>query len=36
MAEFTPEMNIAIVLEAFEILLNKRDVAAAQRFWSPA
>jgi len=27
--------NKAIVLEAFETLFNKRDYAAAQRFWSP-
>jgi predicted SnoaL-like aldol condensation-catalyzing enzyme len=27
--------NNAIVLEAFEILFNNRDYAAAERFWSP-
>jgi predicted SnoaL-like aldol condensation-catalyzing enzyme len=27
--------NKAIVLEAFETLFNKRDYAAAERFWSP-
>ena len=27
--------NKAIVLEAFEALFNKRDYAAAERFWSP-
>ena len=26
----------ALVLEAFETLLNRRDYAAAERFWSPA
>jgi predicted SnoaL-like aldol condensation-catalyzing enzyme len=31
----TEEKNIAIVLEAFETLFNKRDYAAAERFWSP-
>ncbi len=29
------ESNKAIVLEAFETLFNKRDYAAAERFWSP-
>jgi predicted SnoaL-like aldol condensation-catalyzing enzyme len=29
------EKNKAIVLEAFETLFNKRDYAAAERFWSP-
>src|SRR6201988_4261337 len=27
--------NIQIVLNAFETLFNKRDYAAAERFWSP-
>jgi predicted SnoaL-like aldol condensation-catalyzing enzyme len=27
--------NKAIVLEAFDTLFNKRDYAAAERFWSP-
>jgi predicted SnoaL-like aldol condensation-catalyzing enzyme len=27
--------NKAIVLEAFETLFNRRDYAAAERFWSP-
>jgi predicted SnoaL-like aldol condensation-catalyzing enzyme len=31
----TPEQNKAIVLEAFDTLFNKRDYAAAERFWSP-
>ena len=35
MANTTPEQNKAIVLEAFDTLLNKRDYSAAQRFWSP-
>jgi predicted SnoaL-like aldol condensation-catalyzing enzyme len=30
------ETNKAIVLEAFETLFNKRDYAAAERFWSPS
>ena len=30
------EQNNALVLEAFETLFNKRDYAAAQRFWSPS
>src|SRR6202790_4942132 len=31
----TEEKNKAFVLEAFETLFNKRDYAAAERFWSP-
>ena len=31
----TAEQNKALVLEAFETLFNRRDYAAAQRFWSP-
>ena len=31
----TAAKNKAIVLEAFETLFNKRDYAAAERFWSP-
>jgi predicted SnoaL-like aldol condensation-catalyzing enzyme len=27
--------NKAVVLEAFDTLFNKRDYAAAERFWSP-
>ena len=30
-----PEQNKALVLEAFDTLFNKRDYAAAERFWSP-
>ncbi len=29
------EKNKALVLEAFDILFNKRDYAAAERYWSP-
>ena len=29
------EKNKAIVLKAFDTLFNKRDYAAAERFWSP-
>jgi predicted SnoaL-like aldol condensation-catalyzing enzyme len=29
------ERNKALVLEAFDILFNKRDYAAAKRYWSP-
>ena len=32
----SPERNKATVLEGFETLFNKRDYAAAQRFWSPS
>ena len=31
----TPEQNRAFVMEAFDTLFNKRDYAAAERFWSP-
>jgi len=34
MTRTTPQQNKAIVLEAFETLFNKRDYAAAERFWS--
>jgi predicted SnoaL-like aldol condensation-catalyzing enzyme len=35
MSNSSPERNKAILLEAFETLFNKRDYAAAERFWSP-
>ncbi|HXJ15352.1 MAG TPA: nuclear transport factor 2 family protein [Candidatus Limnocylindrales bacterium] len=35
MAKTTPEQNKALVLEAFDTLFNKRDYAAAERYWSP-
>ena len=35
MIETTPERNKALVLEAFDALFNRRDYAAAERFWSP-
>jgi predicted SnoaL-like aldol condensation-catalyzing enzyme len=31
----TLEQNKALVTEAFDILFNQRDYAAAERFWSP-
>ena len=31
----TAEQNKALVLEAFDILFNKRDYAAAEKLWSP-
>ena len=34
MAKTTPEQNKALVLEAFDMLFNKRDYEAAERFWS--
>jgi predicted SnoaL-like aldol condensation-catalyzing enzyme len=34
MAKTTPEQNKALVFEAFDTLFNKRDYAAAERFWS--
>ena len=35
MQKTTPEQNKALVLEAFDILFNKRDYAAAEKLWSP-
>ena len=35
MGESTAAKNEGIVLEAFETLFNKRDYAAAKRYWSP-
>src|ERR1700677_4668744 len=35
MPKTTPEQNKALVQEAFDTLFNKRDYAAAERFWSP-
>jgi predicted SnoaL-like aldol condensation-catalyzing enzyme len=34
MTKTTPEQNKALVLKAFDTLFNKRDYAAAERFWS--
>ena len=34
MAKTTPTQNKALVLEAFDLLFNKRDYAAAERYWS--
>jgi predicted SnoaL-like aldol condensation-catalyzing enzyme len=31
----TPDQNKKLVLQAFDTLFNKRDYAAAERFWSP-
>jgi predicted SnoaL-like aldol condensation-catalyzing enzyme len=35
MSQTKLERNKALVLEAFDTLFNKRDYAAAERFWSP-
>ena len=35
MSQSIAEMNKALVLEAFDTLFNKRDYAAAERYWSP-
>jgi len=35
MPKTTPEQNKSLLMEAFETLFNKRDYAAAERFWSP-
>ena len=34
MSKTSPEQNKKIVLEAFDTLFNKRDYAAAAKFWS--
>ncbi len=34
MTTTTPAQNKALVLEAFDTLFNRRDYAAAERFWS--
>jgi len=34
MFKTTPEQNKALVLEAFDTLFNRRDYAAAERYWS--
>ena len=34
MSKTTPEQNKALVREAFDTLFNRRDYAAAERFWS--
>jgi predicted SnoaL-like aldol condensation-catalyzing enzyme len=35
MSKSAESKNKALVLEAFDTLFNKRDYAAAERFWSP-
>ena len=35
MSQTKEEKNKALVLDAFDTLFNKRDYAAAQRYWSP-
>src|ERR1700692_4550534 len=35
MSQPKQEKNKALVLEAFDTLFNKRDYAAAERYWSP-
>ena len=35
MSQTIQEKNKAVVLEAFDALFNRRDYAAAERFWSP-
>ncbi len=35
MNQTTDEKNKALVLKAFDTLFNKRDYAAAERYWSP-
>src|SRR2546425_7739919 len=35
MTQSTQEQNKTLVLQAFDLLFNKRDYAAAEKFWSP-
>jgi predicted SnoaL-like aldol condensation-catalyzing enzyme len=35
MTQSTRERNKTLVLQAFDLLFNKRDYAAAEKFWSP-
>jgi predicted SnoaL-like aldol condensation-catalyzing enzyme len=35
MSQMIQEKHKALVLEAFDTLFNRRDYAAAERFWSP-
>ena len=35
MSESSAQRNKAFVLEAFETLFNKKDIVAAEKFWSP-
>jgi predicted SnoaL-like aldol condensation-catalyzing enzyme len=35
MTQSTQERNKTLVLEAFDLLFNKRDYAAAEKLWSP-
>jgi predicted SnoaL-like aldol condensation-catalyzing enzyme len=35
MSQTTESKNKALVLKAFDTLFNKRDYAAAEKFWSP-
>ena len=35
MPKTTSEQNKALVMEAFDTLFNRRDYAAAEKFWSP-
>ena len=35
MSDTTQQKNKALVLDAFDTLFNKRDYAAAEKYWSP-
>ena len=35
MTQSTQERNKALVLQAFDLLFNKRDYFAAEKYWSP-
>ena len=35
MTQSNQERNKTLVLQAFDLLFNKRDYAAAEKYWSP-
>jgi predicted SnoaL-like aldol condensation-catalyzing enzyme len=35
MTQSTQERNKTLVLQAFDLLFNKRDYVAAEKYWSP-
>jgi len=35
MSQTLQEKNKALLLEGFDVLFNKRDLAAAEKYWSP-
>jgi hypothetical protein len=35
MSQTKQQKNKALLLDAFDVLLNKRDFAGAEKYWSP-